>query len=324
MVAVCIGLIACDSYFRRGNDPAQCLNLSKAGFPLTSSGIEKLYRYRKGDIMSKMVAILLMSALLVVLPGSLGEAQGAEDGAAFAVEAVYDAVTAGDIDGALDYLADDAVLVILPAPVGQDDAAFVGKDEIRSWFEGLHADNGRAEYSDIRIDGDRCTWTAKWWSDMFESMGVAPAEFEGVAVIQDDTVKSMTWSWTKEFEDRFNRAMTLQANEALGHRYIEEMWNNGNMEATDEMLADDFVDIYPKPGFEPDKAGIMADAAGFHEMGLYDRVDQVIATEDAIAIQVTVFGPTDDGGQVELGVAFILLDVEDGKITSRRVGFPGW
>ena len=116
----------------------------------------------------------------------------------------------------------------------------------------------------------------------------------------------------------------LDTNENLAHRYLEEMWDEGNMETAEEILADDFVDHYPRPGNAADKAGLMADAASFYEAGRKNRIDDMIVTEDTIILRVTVGSPVEDGEVKEGREAVILLGVEDGQITDRRVAVFGW
>ena len=42
---------------------------------------------------------------------------------------------------------------------------------------------------------------------------------------------------------------------ALIHRYYHEVWEMGNAEAQRQLLADDYVDHDPTPGFAPTKEG---------------------------------------------------------------------
>jgi predicted SnoaL-like aldol condensation-catalyzing enzyme len=47
-------------------------------------------------------------------------------------------------------------------------------------------------------------------------------------------------------------------NKALLHRFYEELWTKGNMEAIPELLAEDFVDHHPLPGAPPGREGLAA------------------------------------------------------------------
>ena len=123
------------------------------------------------------------------------------------IQAAYAAVAENDIDTAMSYVAEDMVLTLIPPPRGMD-GVFIGKDAVRDWWTGLAAANGRAEFSDVIVSGNRATWRAKWWADNFEAMGIAPAEFEGVSVTQNGLLKSATWVFTAEFLARFAARQT--------------------------------------------------------------------------------------------------------------------
>lgn len=43
---------------------------------------------------------------------------------------------------------------------------------------------------------------------------------------------------------------------SLGRRFYDEVFNNGDVAALDELLADDFVEHEEVSGFAPDKAGV--------------------------------------------------------------------
>ncbi len=47
-------------------------------------------------------------------------------------------------------------------------------------------------------------------------------------------------------------------NKALLHRFYEELWTKGNMEAIPELLTEDFVDHHPFPGAPPGREGLAA------------------------------------------------------------------
>ena len=68
--------------------------------------------------MAKAIAAVVVLVFVLGLPGASTHAQTIEAEPQFVVEAVYDAVESGDIDAALELLADDAVLTVLPAPRG--------------------------------------------------------------------------------------------------------------------------------------------------------------------------------------------------------------
>ncbi len=268
----------------------------------------------------RLVTILLVCLLLLPFGAMVVAAQTPDAGAV--IQAAYAAVAEKDIETAMSYVADDMVLTLIPPPLGMD-GVFVGKEAVRDWWEVLAADNGRAEFSDVMVSGSRVTWRAKWYADTFDALGVGPAEFEGVGVAQNGLLQSATWIFTEAFLARFEQANQLAANEALAHRYLEEMWDNGDMEVADEILADEFVDHYPLFGNAPDKAGLMADATSFYEVGAKTRIEELIVTEDTIIIRGTVLMPDANGDLQEALEAAIFLSVADGQIIERRIAIFG-
>lgn len=267
-----------------------------------------------------MIALVFMIFLGITASSTPVEAQVADP--AVVIQAAYAAVAENDIDTAMSYVADDMVLTLIPPPPGMD-GVFIGKEAIREWWTGLAADNGRAEFSHVTVSGNTASWRANWWSNTFDSMVASPAEFEGVSVAQDGLLKSATWVFTEEFQARLDRANRLAANETLAKRFLEEMWDNGDMAVADEILADDFVDHYPLFGNSPDKAGLMTDATNFHTEGAKNRLEELLVTEDTIVIRGTVLMPDENGELQETLEAAIFLSAEDGQITERRIAIFG-
>ena len=166
--------------------------------------------------MRRVLAIVFVFVLLVTVLSTAAGAQSTEmeSEPQFAVEAAYAAVTAGDMDAALELLTDDAVLMIVSPQLAA--ATHVGKEEIRAWFEVLHADGFSAEFSDVVVDGGRVTFRADTYGGLFESMELAPGEFEGVAIVQNGKVRSMTWALTEEFEARMLARQEEMADQRAG------------------------------------------------------------------------------------------------------------
>lgn len=261
--------------------------------------------------MSRAVAICLVFVFALALLGPSAQAQTTEAEPQFLVEAVYDSVEVGDIDSAIGLLADDAVLTVLPAPDGQDDAAFVGKDEIGAWYEGLYADNPHAEFHDVTVTDNRATWKAEWWGDFFRSIDLAPAQFEGVAIIQNGKISSMIWANTPEYVERMNHRMTTLANKELAQQYMKA-WEQADLETLGETIADDFVNH--SPPLPADKEGMKAFAAE-DKAASPDSVyiiEQIVAEDDLVFL----FGYK----QIDAENGFhwsTLLRIADGKLVER-------
>ena len=156
-----------------------------------------------------MKTFLLATTVFVIMLGLLASSApvaAQETNPAAVIKAVYDAVAAKDIDSAMALVADDMVLTIIPPPAAKPGGTFVGKEEIRNWYEGLAKGNGRAEFSNVTVSGNAATWKALWWGAYFEKLGVAPAEFEGVSIARGGLLKAATWILTEEFLARLEAA----------------------------------------------------------------------------------------------------------------------
>ncbi len=99
---------------------------------------------------------------------------------------------AQDIDAALALYADNAVEKIIPAPQGTS-GTYTGKTEIRQGLEYAvthkvqHTLNGTPQ-----VNGNTVTLSAMVTNDVFQRLGVAPVEFQIVAVVADGKMTSYT------------------------------------------------------------------------------------------------------------------------------------
>jgi len=102
-----------------------------------------------------------------------------------------DALNIGDVEAALEYLDDNAVITIVPPPAGIS-GIFNGKEQIRGWYEGNAALNGFNEMVDIQVKGDIVTWTSKFGMDEWRKIGVESLDVLGEGVIVDGKFQSYT------------------------------------------------------------------------------------------------------------------------------------
>jgi len=100
------------------------------------------------------------------------------------------AMNAGDMDKALSYLAEDAVITIIPAMEG--DGIYNGHTEIRSWYEPLLASKGLTALSDCDVDGETITCLDTYADEGLKSVGVDFIEGDFIAVVSDGKIQSYT------------------------------------------------------------------------------------------------------------------------------------
>jgi steroid delta-isomerase-like uncharacterized protein len=87
--------------------------------------------------------------------------------------------------------------------------------------------------------------------------------------------------------------MSLAENKALVRRFYEEVWNQGNVDVTEEIFSDDYVrhDLRPSRA-EPGAAGMAKIAADFRVAfpDLRFREDLILAEDDLVAARWTAEG----------------------------------
>lgn len=283
---------------------------------------DKLNLLKQEDKMKKLITIITLFAVLLTmltLPSS-AVAQEQAMNPAEVVQAIYAAVAENDIDAAVAFLADDAVLTLVPPPEGLD-GAFIGKEAIGAWYEELAAGNGRFELSNISVAGNMASLKLAFYDDFFTGLGIAPAEFDGVVVVQGGLVKSLSWVFTPEFAAKMDAAMAQQSIKALAERYMEELWNQGDLSVADELLADNFVSHNFPPG---DRAMLKEAVAGFRaeNPNAYFTYDDITVSEGRVFIINTMMArpegaPADTEGEPASAPMVLILNVKDGKITDR-------
>jgi steroid delta-isomerase-like uncharacterized protein len=84
-----------------------------------------------------------------------------------------------------------------------------------------------------------------------------------------------------------------QAAESLARRYFNEVWNQGNVDVLDELLAPDYVNHTPSIGTPPRgpdglKPIVLAMRRAFPD--LHFSIEDVVAAGDAVAIRTTMTG----------------------------------
>ena len=114
-----------------------------------------------------------------------------------------------------------------------------------------------------------------------------------------------------ELIDEVNKRIAqIVGNREIARRYMEEVWNKGNMAAADEIIAEDFVNHNPFGPLPPDREGLKIAASGIAAAPGTFTVDHIIAEGDTVAIRTPFHGnPEFD--------AIVILRIKDGKITDR-------
>ena len=125
----------------------------------------------------KGYTVALISVLTVLLVSACASTQPITEPVAV-IEAFFEALNEGDLDTAMSFVADDARFVTI--------AAYVGKADIRDFYQESLDLGFHSELSDLRADGDKVSWADK------TTIGGGVFEFQGEAVVQDGLIVSLT------------------------------------------------------------------------------------------------------------------------------------
>jgi predicted SnoaL-like aldol condensation-catalyzing enzyme len=108
----------------------------------------------------------------------------------------------------------------------------------------------------------------------------------GVGIVQNGLLRSSEWTFTEESLARFNAAMMHTTNKAIAHRFLEEIWNQGNMDVVDGLIAEDFINHAPGRGVSPDREGLKQEVNGL--LAAFEApfvLDDMIAENDKVVMR---------------------------------------
>jgi ketosteroid isomerase-like protein len=128
-------------------------------------------------------------ALLLALPGMV---LAQETDPESVVTAFFEAFNAGDIEGAVDYYADDAVWHIVPFY-----EPFTSKAAIRAAVEGMVAGHAAVEYQILQVEGNTVTLRNWYADDNVRALGLK-LEANQEVIVQDGKIVSNIWTATEE------------------------------------------------------------------------------------------------------------------------------
>lgn len=157
--------------------------------------------------MKKLVIAMMALVVIFTLPLALF-AQETDPVAVVEGQAV--AINAGDVEAAMGYYADDAVITVAYPPPAPPDV-YTGADEVRAWFEELVAMNFELDATILQVDGNTVTTNEKTYSDFSRDLGIAPLEGITKYNIQNGKIKGFTWTMSDESWAKLQAAMPPQS-----------------------------------------------------------------------------------------------------------------
>jgi hypothetical protein len=109
------------------------------------------------------------------------------------VNSMHDTLLNGyNIEGALSYLADDAVVTI-ESPL-EGGGVYSGKEEIRGFWEAIVAANFSCVLSDCQVEGETVSCWETYSDDALKAAGLDFIQGEWVATVRDGKVQAYTWT----------------------------------------------------------------------------------------------------------------------------------
>lgn len=248
------------------------------------------------------VLILAAMPLFMSVPISAQDAQPAAPATdpATVLSSIYEAINAGDVETAITFYDEDAVHVLRPAPP-DNDGTLEGADQIKEWREAFVGRNGSVELSNVRSNGDTVLFDAQVTEDIFTHFGVAPLEFSGTAVVRDGKVVAETLIMSDQSEAVFGAAIALEGNRELIRRFYDEIWNEGNMDTADEIIASDFIDGFTgNDGVDSLKEIVTILRAAYPDFNI--EYEDMVAEGDVVVVRVKATGTYGGGAPDFLGI----------------------
>jgi ketosteroid isomerase-like protein len=119
---------------------------------------------------------------------------------------VVERINADDIEGALAYYADDAMLYIVGLPPTGIEV-YQGKEQLRSFWEDNVSNHFQWEVEISSVVGDVVTAHVKTWHDFTRELGVAPLEWLDVYEVKDGKITTYSGTITEEALARLKPAL---------------------------------------------------------------------------------------------------------------------
>ena len=268
--------------------------------------------------MRKKMFIALMAMVIIFALTSSLYAQ--ETDPAKVLNALADALNAGDIDAAMTLYAPDAVLNIVPPPPGLP-GTYTGLEEIRGWLEILVGMNLKIEGVEIlQVEGDKVKIKVKASSDFARGFNMAFMEYTEEHIIQGGKIKGYTVTTTPETMEKLQAAMANQAEKENVLTAEADALNAGDVDATMALYTDDVI-VKMIPVIFPPGTFIGAEQVRFF-------VENLVA--DNFKMQVEILQVLGDiaitriktwmDATIQLGIApnemIVVYHIENGKVKS--------
>ena len=124
------------------------------------------------------------------------------------IQAFNDACNANDIDRAITFFADDAVVRFIPGPPPPEPTTIIGKQKIRDWLEPQLHNHLQVLSRNFQVDGDTVTWDVTGSEDSIRQAGIESFELKTEATVHDGKIASFIIIQPPETIRRFEEAQS--------------------------------------------------------------------------------------------------------------------
>ena len=153
--------------------------------------------------MRKLLSTAVVIVAMLVFPAALLAQEAAPDEV---VLAATDALNSGDVDAAMEFFSDSAVVQIAPPEPGTS-GIFDGAEEVHAWMDGLVAMNFHIEEEVLEVVGDTVTTLATWSSDVTHFLGIDALVGVEMYTVQDGLIQGFTHTLTDESQAMMGAAL---------------------------------------------------------------------------------------------------------------------
>jgi hypothetical protein len=123
------------------------------------------------------------------------------------VNALNEASNGDDVERALAFFADDAVVTTPPTPPSGQ-TVWTGTQQVRALLQWQLDKHFHAAARNIQVTGNTVTWDSMVALDVFRRMGLDRVELAVEAVVQDRKITSFTATLSPESQRKVEAAMT--------------------------------------------------------------------------------------------------------------------
>jgi hypothetical protein len=115
-------------------------------------------------------------------------------------------INAGDVERALTYWENDAIVRLFGVPIGMRNI-YCGKEQVRGWLTELVAQHHQMQAKVIKVQGNTVTTRTQIWDDLTRRLGITPVEAIEVYIVEGGKITSLTRMISPESKIRLQAAL---------------------------------------------------------------------------------------------------------------------